>query len=110
MPIYEYDCPACGRVEVMQKASDPELSKCPYCAENGKKSKVKRVLSQSSFHLKGSGWYKTDYAGGSSSSSSSTTSTSSATSTETAKAETKTETKKETKSSKPPCGGGCSCH
>ena len=109
MPIYEYDCPACGRVEVMQKASDAELSKCPYCAENGKKSKVKRVLSQSSFHLKGSGWYKTDYAGGSSSSTSA-----SSTRTETAKTETKTETKteskKETKSSKPPCGGGCSCH
>jgi putative FmdB family regulatory protein len=71
MPIYEYACEACGhRVEQMQRMSDPPLVTCPSCAADA----MKRLISQTSFVLKGSGWYKTDYAakpaaGGSSSSS-----------------------------------------
>ncbi len=59
MPIYEYECESCGhRVEQMQRMSDPPLKTCPACAEDA----MKRLISQTSFVLKGSGWYKTDYA------------------------------------------------
>ncbi len=77
MPIYEYNCDKCGVVEVMQRITDPALKKCPNC-----KSKVERVLSRSSFVLKGSGWYATDYGrkGSSESSSESSSSTTNGTS------------------------------
>ena len=57
MPIYEYGCEHCGVFEEMQRITDPPLSKCPKC-----KRKVRRLISQTSFQLKGSGWYVTDYA------------------------------------------------
>ena len=62
MPIYEYDCPVCGRFETIQRFSDSTLTECPTCAEQGKKSHVEKAVSVSAFHLKGGGWYKTDYA------------------------------------------------
>ncbi|MBF6559998.1 MAG: zinc ribbon domain-containing protein [Candidatus Binataceae bacterium] len=57
MPIYEYECAKCGVFEVTQRITENPLKKCPTC-----KSKVERILSRSSFILKGSGWYATDYA------------------------------------------------
>jgi putative FmdB family regulatory protein len=58
MPIYEYECKKCGHItEAWQGFSDPPLTKCGIC--NGK---VKKLISHSAFHLKGSGWYVTDYA------------------------------------------------
>ncbi|MBF0529084.1 MAG: zinc ribbon domain-containing protein [Deltaproteobacteria bacterium] len=58
MPIYEYQCKACSQItEEIQKFSDPPLKTCPSCG-----GKVKKVMSQNTFHLKGSGWYVTDYA------------------------------------------------
>ncbi len=58
MPIYEHVCQKCGHhLEVMQKMSDKPLSKCPEC-----KGKLEKIFSQTSFQLKGSGWYVTDYA------------------------------------------------
>jgi putative FmdB family regulatory protein len=58
MPIYEYQCQACGAVfEILQKISDPLLKKCPECG----KSKLKKLLSAPSFRLGGSGWYETDF-------------------------------------------------
>ena len=58
MPIYEYECKKCGhQMEVFQMFSDAPLSKCEVC--NGK---VRKLISQNTFHLKGSGWYVTDYA------------------------------------------------
>ena len=58
MPIYEYECAKCGEVfEVMQKISDPPPKKHS-CGSK----RIKRVMSRSSFILKGSGWYVTDYA------------------------------------------------
>ena len=57
MPIYEYQCATCGTIEVTQRITDKALSKCPTC-----KSKVKRLISNTSFQLKGTGWYITDYA------------------------------------------------
>lgn len=59
MPIYEYECESCGEViENWQKFSDTPLSTCKSCGGN-----LHKLISHSSFHLKGSGWYITDYAG-----------------------------------------------
>jgi putative FmdB family regulatory protein len=64
MPIYEYECTQCGKVEeVLQKFSDQPLTTCRNCSGS-----LHKLVSQSSFHLKGSGWYVTDYAGKSGSS------------------------------------------
>lgn len=58
MPIYEYECTKCGRqTELFQKMTDKAPVKCDLC-----KSKMKKLISQSTFHLKGTGWYVTDYA------------------------------------------------
>ena len=58
MPIYEYECSKCGRIdEVIQKFSDKPLMTCKHCS-----GKLHKLISQSSFHLKGTGWYVTDYA------------------------------------------------
>lgn len=58
MPIYEYECTKCGKVvEVMQKFSDPPLTECEACHGS-----LRKLISMSTFHLKGSGWYVTDYA------------------------------------------------
>lgn len=61
MPIYEYRCTSCGaELEKLQKISDPPLVQCPEC---GKDALVK-LVSASSFRLKGSGWYETDFKTG----------------------------------------------
>jgi putative FmdB family regulatory protein len=57
MPIYEYQCEHCGVFEEMQRITDAPLSRCPKC-----KRKVRRLISNTSFQLKGTGWYATDYA------------------------------------------------
>jgi len=58
MPIYEYECSECGRIdEVLQKFSDKSLDRCKHCS-----GKLHKLISHSSFHLKGTGWYITDYA------------------------------------------------
>jgi len=59
MPIYEYKCRKCGKqFEAFQGITEPELKSCKFC-----KGKVNKLVSLSSFSLKGSGWYTTDYAG-----------------------------------------------
>ena len=59
MPIYEYKCRKCGKqFEAFQGISDPELKSCKFC-----KGKVHKMVSLSSFSLKGTGWYATDYKG-----------------------------------------------
>lgn len=59
MPIYEYKCQKCGKqFEAFQGITDPELKSCKFC-----KGKVHKMVSLSSFSLKGSGWYVTDYKG-----------------------------------------------
>jgi putative FmdB family regulatory protein len=53
MPIYEYKCTKCGQVEeAFQRFSEKPLSKCRHCS-----GKLHKLISQSAFHLKGSGWY-----------------------------------------------------
>lgn len=62
MPIYEYECRACGKKhEIIQKHSDNPVAECPDC-----RGSMRKLISNSSFVLKGTGWYKTDYASGSS--------------------------------------------
>lgn len=58
MPIYEYRCDQCGhQLEVIQKFSDDPLEMCAQCQGH-----LSKLISQTSFQLKGSGWYITDYA------------------------------------------------
>jgi putative FmdB family regulatory protein len=62
MPIYEYRCTACGfQKEHLQKLSDPPLAVCPACDSET----YGKLLSAAGFQLKGSGWYATDFKGGS---------------------------------------------
>ncbi len=58
MPIYEYECPKCGRFDALQKMSAPALKTHEVCG-----AKVRKVMSASSFAFKGSGFYITDYKG-----------------------------------------------
>ncbi len=58
MPIYEYQCQACGhQLEHFQKVSDKALKKCPECG----KQRLQKLVSSTSFQLKGQGWYVTDF-------------------------------------------------
>ena len=62
MPIYAYKCGSCGHAkDVLQKMSDPPLTQCPAC---GAEAFTKQVTA-AGFQLKGSGWYVTDFRGGS---------------------------------------------
>jgi putative FmdB family regulatory protein len=109
MPIYEYQCESCGRqFEIMQRMTAPMLSTCETCGGH-----VRRLISQTSFVLKGSGWYVTDYpsesrkkamskeknGGSSQSSEASTTSPTSTTSTTSEKASTSEKTSASEKAS-----------
>ena len=85
MPIYEYRCSGCGHQEDhLQKLSDAPLTKCPSCG----KKKYAKQLTAAGFHLKGSGWYATDFKGGKKP--------------DAAKPEAKSETKAETKTDAKP--------
>ena len=57
MPLYEYQCPKCGTFELIRKFSDEPVTECPTCG-----SPVQKLASAPAFHLKGTGWYVTDYA------------------------------------------------
>lgn len=58
MPLYEYECTQCGQIEeALLKFSDKPLKKCRTCSGS-----LRKLISNSSFHLKGTGWYVTDYA------------------------------------------------
>jgi putative FmdB family regulatory protein len=58
MPIYEYICEKCGsHIEALQKVSDAPLKRCKKC-----RGKLEKVVSRTSFQLKGGGWYLSDYS------------------------------------------------
>ena len=58
MPIYEYECKACGhRLEKLQKVSAPPLHECPACQTDA----LSRLISAAGFRLAGGGWYETDF-------------------------------------------------
>lgn len=59
MPIYEYDCSKCGVFEATQRITEEPLNECPICQQ-----KVRKLISNTSFQLKGTGWYITDYGRG----------------------------------------------
>jgi putative FmdB family regulatory protein len=62
MPSYDYECKKCGVFEVQQSIKDPPLTECPKCKKKGKKSSPpKRLISLSSFQLKGGGWSSEGY-------------------------------------------------
>ncbi|PRH04435.1 FmdB family zinc ribbon protein [Burkholderia multivorans] len=62
MPIYAYRCEACGFAkDVLQKMSDAPLSQCPECGKDA----FRKQVTAAGFQLKGSGWYVTDFRGGS---------------------------------------------
>jgi len=100
MPIYEYACGACGhQFEEWQKMSDPPVRTCPKC----KAKKVEKLISQTSFTLKGGGWYSDLYAGpkpGAASKDSSESSSSSDSSSESKDSSAKKETKSDSTKAK----------
>lgn len=62
MPIYAYKCESCGAAkDVLQKISDPALTDCPACGQ----PTFRKQVTAAGFQLKGSGWYATDFRGGS---------------------------------------------
>jgi putative FmdB family regulatory protein len=62
MPIYAYKCASCDAAkDVLQKISDPALTECPACG----KPTFQKQITAAGFQLKGSGWYQTDFKGGS---------------------------------------------
>jgi putative FmdB family regulatory protein len=103
MPTYEYECTKGHRFEVEQSMRDPALKRCKVC-----RSKAQRLISASSFILKGGGWYSDGYGSsksGSSSSSGESKSESKSESTPAAKSETKSDAKPAAKSDSKPSGG-----
>jgi putative FmdB family regulatory protein len=95
MPIYAYRCAACGHSrDVLQKMSDAPLTVCPACGAE----QFSKQLTAAGFQLKGSGWYATDFKGGSGGTSA-PASTGAASSEAAAPAAPST-----------PCGGSCACH
>lgn len=103
MPIYAYKCASCGFAkDVLQKISDAPLTDCPQCGAQA----FNKQITAAGFQLKGSGWYATDFRGGSKPSPDSAT----------AKSESKPESKPaDTPKSDAPsaaggCGASCACH
>ena len=87
MPIYAYRCASCGfEKEHLQKMSDAPLTACPACGA----SSYAKQLTAAGFQLKGSGWYATDFKGGS--------------------AAPAAKPKTESSETSGGCGGGCACH
>ena len=100
MPIYAYKCESCGHAkDVLQKISDAPLTDCPACG----KATFNKQLTAAGFQLKGSGWYATDFRGGSGTS---------APATDAAAATASTEAASTTSDAAPAagCGSSCACH
>jgi len=92
MPIFEYECQSCSdRFEELMRRTDPDPA-CPACGATN----VRRLISNTSFQLKGSGWYATDYASKSRSNGSTTTSKGSSSSSDKAETQSKAESKTST--------------
>lgn len=105
MPIYAYKCESCGHAkDVLQKISDAPLTDCPACGA----ATFHKQLTAAGFQLKGSGWYATDFKGGSGGAAASTAAAS------TGDAAASTESKPADTASAAPaatsCGGSCACH
>ncbi|CAG9163658.1 FmdB family zinc ribbon protein [Cupriavidus pinatubonensis] len=111
MPIYAYRCDACGHGrDVLQKMSDAPLTDCPSCGTAGT---FKKQLTAAGFQLKGSGWYVTDFRGGSGGTSAPAPSGATGDAAA-APAAASTESSASTTASAAPaaggCGSACACH
>jgi putative FmdB family regulatory protein len=112
MPIYAYRCESCGHAkDVLQKMSDPVLSTCPACGAET----FKKQLTAAGFQLKGSGWYVTDFRGGSGGAASTATgATAAAASSDAAPAASSssesTSSSSGGDSAAGGCGTSCACH
>ncbi|GAA6143433.1 FmdB family zinc ribbon protein [Hydrogenophaga sp. 5NK40-0174] len=120
MPIYAYKCESCGHAkDVLQKMSDAPLTVCPSCGADA----FRKQLTAAGFQLKGSGWYATDFRGGSSSGANATSADggsgeSAPASAEASSAKTENKGKSEAASgsassaaaSAGGCGSSCGCH
>jgi putative FmdB family regulatory protein len=97
MPIYAYKCSACGFAkDVLQKMSDAVLTDCPSCGT----SSFSKQLTAAGFQLKGSGWYATDFKGGSAAASAPAA----------AAAAPAAESKPAASDGAGACGSACACH
>jgi len=118
MPIYAYRCETCGFAkDVLQKMSDDPLTQCPECG----KDSFRKQVTAAGFQLKGSGWYVTDFRGGSggasapasgAAASAASAAPAAASSGESASASSSSASAGGESSSAPAasCGGGCACH
>lgn len=117
MPIYAYRCETCGFAkDVLQKMSDAPLTQCPECG----KDSFRKQVTAAGFQLKGSGWYVTDFRGGSGgasappsgapSSASAASSASSSPAAASGESSASSSSGGESSSAPAACGGGCACH
>jgi putative FmdB family regulatory protein len=114
MPIYAYKCGSCGHAkDVLQKISDAPLTDCPACG----KATFSKQLTAAGFQLKGSGWYATDFKGGSGGTSAPAAAAgtaAAAAASDTASASTSASADSATSASTPAatggCATGCACH
>ncbi|WP_265922338.1 FmdB family zinc ribbon protein [Cupriavidus nantongensis] len=110
MPIYAYRCDACGHGrDVLQKMSDAPLTDCPSCGAAGA---FKKQLTAAGFQLKGSGWYVTDFRGGSGGAASGATGGATAAASAPAAAEASSGATAAATSAPAAgsCGSACACH
>lgn len=110
MPIYAYRCSSCGHAkDVLQKLSDAPLTTCPACGAEA----FSKQVTAAGFQLKGSGWYATDFKGGSSSSGGSTGGAASggeAASGDASAGGSASSDGGTSAAAAPSCGGSCACH
>ena len=107
MPIYAYKCNACGFAQdVLQKMSDPVLTECPTCG----KSSFAKQLTAAGFQLKGSGWYATDFKGGTGAAPAAAATATAVPAASDAAASTPAAAKTEATPAGGGCGGACACH
>lgn len=102
MPIYAYRCAACGHSrDVLQKMSDAPLTTCPVCGAE----QFQKQVTAAGFQLKGSGWYATDFRGGSGGASAAAPATAAAPASSDSGSSSSGDSGPST-----PCGGSCACH
>jgi putative FmdB family regulatory protein len=107
MPIYAYKCESCGFAkDVLQKISDPLLTECPTCG----KATFSKQLTAAGFQLKGSGWYATDFKGGSAAPAVAAPAAADAAAPPSTTSDSPSATSVAAPTTAASCGGGCACH
>ena len=107
VPIYAYKCSACGHAkDVLQKLSDQPLTVCPACGQ----STYSKQVTAAGFQLKGSGWYVTDFRGGSGGSSAAAGAASAPAAAAAESTPAASDSTSSSSAAATPCGGSCACH